>query len=701
MQNDLKKCILGLVFLTMLLMNIGFPAFVFAVEEIKLVIDQNQVDITPAPILESGRTLVPVRFISEKLGATVNWNPENNTVHIIKGERSVLLRIDNRLVDFYEGAANYSLLDVSPKIIGGRTFVPLRLVSNALGVQVNWDGNSRTVYIDSTVPVAFSPFFDISLPMLKPGQTVQGLTNLQINTNSVLPSGAVEVRYQLLNPQTGKGPVVARGNDIKGVYTWLPDPSYNGQRVLTAALYDQNGNFLAGNAVPVQLAVSPQVSLTGVTQGQVISDNVNIGVSTNFLAEYVKYEITHVNTGKVTVTDEMDPQGAYSWTPQLTDNGPTAVRVLVYDRLGRVFSSPTVTVNVAVERRLTMRGVASGAVIEKPVTLWASRNFPITQVEYLLRNTSTGQEIVLAQRGYEGYRWFPQPELAGSWEVYARVKDTVGKPYTTEPVPVQVNSTSKLILKGIGPNQILTETVKLKSIANVPLSAIEYRLFSTDNKFIKVIAGGNEAEAEYTWSPVKADEGLWKIQAVGTTAAGEKIVSEVVPVKVYLDKIYKPAPITAKSDFLGFASQLAVKAQDKTGMSAALQTAQSILETGWGQQTPVDKYTGQLSYNLFGIKGTGPAGSITSDTWEEYNGTVFRVDAQFRAYHQPEESWNDHKRLLLTSSRYEPYRAVMHNSIMGAWALKRTGYATDSKYPLKLIDIIKRYDLHLLDEKGI
>jgi flagellum-specific peptidoglycan hydrolase FlgJ len=43
----------------------------------------------------------------------------------------------------------------------------------------------------------------------------------------------------------------------------------------------------------------------------------------------------------------------------------------------------------------------------------------------------------------------------------------------------------------------------------------------------------------------------------------------------------------------------------------------------------------------------------------------------------------------------------MHNYTEGAWALKRCGYATDSKYPLKLIDIIERYELYKLDEVGI
>lgn len=136
-------------------------------------------------------------------------------------------------------------------------------------------------------------------------------------------------------------------------------------------------------------------------------------------------------------------------------------------------------------------------------------------------------------------------------------------------------------------------------------------------------------------------------------------------------------------------------------MSAALQTAQSILETGWGQSVPVDKYSGKLSYNLFGIKGKGPKGSVTYNTWEVYNGQTYYVDAEFRAYNNVEESWADHKSFLLNSERYEPFRQVMHNSAQGAWALKRTGYATDPEYALKLMRIIKQYNLQELDKTKI
>ena len=203
-----------------------------------------------------------------------------------------------------------------------------------------------------------------------------------------------------------------------------------------------------------------------------------------------------------------------------------------------------------------------------------------------------------------------------------------------------------------------------------------------------------------TYTPIAKDAGNWNIKAVGMYR-GNKIESEEIPIRIYLGKIYGPKPIIEKNKFMDLASELAKDSWEKTGMSAALQTAQAILETGWGQSVPVDKYSGQLSLNLFGIKGEGTAGSVISNTWEEYNGRTFRVDAKFRAYNKVEESWSDHKKLLLEKERYEPFREVMHDYTQGAWALKRAGYATDSQYPLKLMRIIKQYNLQELDKIGI
>ncbi|MEW6448690.1 MAG: glucosaminidase domain-containing protein [Bacillota bacterium] len=697
----LKGLFSGRRLATMLLLTLAFLLWtaspVAAAGDVRLVVEGRQLEASPPPKIKDGRTLIPVRVVSEALGASVQWDDKARTVVVTKGERSVKMWIDNRLVNY---KTSFGLCDVPPQIYDSRTFVPLRLVSNALGVSVRWDGAARTVFVDSGTPAAVTPFFNVTIPPVAPGQIITGVTTLQAGFSGEAPAGAAEVRFLLLDPETGRGPVVARGNNVRGSYSWLPDPFYSGSRVLAAAVCDSEGRFLAGGVVPVKVAVAPRVSLTGVTQQQVVKDSISLGVDLNFVAEYVKYEITNQDTGNAIVTDKADPQGKYDWTPQLADNGIVSIRAAAYDRTGQVYYSPPVTITVDTARKLELKGVSAGTAVEKPVTLWLSRNFPVSRVEYLLRNAQGVEKTLFQSDGYSSYKWFPGPDQAGTWELAARVKDSAGAVYTSNSISVKVPGTARLLLETVGPNQVLTGTVKLKSIANVPLSRIEYQLINPQTGARRVIAGGSSVQAEYSWTPQAENAGFRQIQAVGTAASG-KISSEAVPVRIYLGKIYGPVPVIDKSKFKDFASQLAAQFQKKTGMSAALQTAQAILETGWGQYTPVDKYTGKLSYNLFGIKGRGPAGSVTHNTWEEYNGVTYRVDALFRAYHSPAESWADHKSLLLTAGRYAPFRAVMHDSTRGAYALRRCGYATDSRYPEKLISIIKQYQLYRLDEVGI
>lgn len=695
-----RVCVILLLALVMLG---GMAPAVMATDNVGLVIDGERIDTSLPPVIKNNRTLVPVRLVSEKMGAVVDWNAENKTVHIVKGNRSVVLRIDNRLIDYTEDETSFSLCDVPPQIMDSRTFVPLRLVSNALGVTINWDQDSRTVYVDSQKLVNFTPFFDVTLATIHPGQVVTATTTLQVNFGSEKPAGATEIRFYRLDPNTGRGFVIARGSDISGTYNWLPDPANNGPCLVAAGIYNEQGDFLAGTVVPVELGVTPQVYLGGVASGQTVTDALSLQANLNFLAEYVEYEIKNNDTGSVIVTGETDPQGAYGWTPQWNDNGSVSIRAIAYDSEGQPYYSAPADVTVNVERKLALKGVSSGVIGEKPLTLWLSCNYPLSQVEYILKDQTTGEEILLFQfDGYSSYKWFPGPEQAGKWQVFARAKDSNGTTYTTEPAWVEIKGTPQLLLQAVGPEQVLTGTVKLKYLANIPLNTIEYHLTNQKNGSNMVIAEGSASEVEYSWTPEKKDEGYWNLQAVATTSGGDKITSESIPVQVYTGKIYtSKKPIVAKDKFLDFISPMATQSREKTGMSAALQAAQAILETGWGQSTPVDKYSGKMSYNMFGIKGSGSAGSVVANTWEEYNGITFRIDAKFRAYQKPTESWADHKSLLLTKSRYAPLREVMHDSTQGAWALRRCGYATDSKYPLKLIDIIKRYDLHLLDEVSI
>ncbi len=97
-----------------------------------------------SPVIDSDRTLVPVRAIFEALGATVHWNGETRTVTAEKDGKVVSLVIDdvNAVID-----GNHEVLDVPAKIIGGRTMVPVRFIAQSFGAVVDWDGANRTVVI--------------------------------------------------------------------------------------------------------------------------------------------------------------------------------------------------------------------------------------------------------------------------------------------------------------------------------------------------------------------------------------------------------------------------------------------------------------------------------------------------------------------------------------------------------------------------
>lgn len=693
-----KKLLILLVFsFSIFLLVIKFIQFkVLASSDIKLNIDGKIIESSVSPFIENGRTMVPIRIISEELGATVLWNDKDRTVEIGKGSTSILLRIDSRLVELRGEERRFFISDIAPRIVNERTFVPLRLVSNGLGIGIYWDEKSRTVYINSNEKTEFVSFSDIRINSIDNGQIITGRTELQISLGSEIDN-AKEIRYLLLDPKTAKGFVVGRGKDITKKYNWLPSMKDNGDKVLVAAIYDENGNFIVGDAILVTVDVNPRIQLA-VLENEIIDGSISLGADINFEAHYIKYEMTNLDKNKTTLTAEMDPYGSYNWSPMWEDNGNYIIRVIAYDYDGQAFESNPVFVKVEVPKKLSLLGVKEGMIIDKPVTLSTSRNFQVSETEYVMRDPNTGGENILAKMGYGSYKWLPTPDVFGEKELLVRVKDTALKTIESESITVKVDGTPKLLLNGIGPNQVITGDVKIGVTSNVDISDVRYIIFNVETGYTKVLS--SDYNSEIIFSPNKGDNGLWKIKA--TAKYGDVILeSEEIQIKIYLDKTYGSMPIIEKDKFLNLASNLAKNSWENTYMSAALQVAQAILETGWGQSVPVDKYTGKLSYNLFGIKGKGTSGSVISSTWEEYNGSRYRIDAEFRAYNNVEESWLDHKYLLLTSSRYEPFREVMYNGNLGAWALKRTGYATDSQYALKLIDIMKRYNLYELDKIGI
>ncbi|WP_110934063.1 copper amine oxidase N-terminal domain-containing protein [Paenibacillus bouchesdurhonensis] len=92
------------------------------------------------------RVQVPVRFVSEALGAKVGWNAATKTVTVDLDSNRVVLVLGSKK---YTVNGVEKQMDTAAARVGGRTFVPLRFISEGLDASVKWDSAVRTVYINT------------------------------------------------------------------------------------------------------------------------------------------------------------------------------------------------------------------------------------------------------------------------------------------------------------------------------------------------------------------------------------------------------------------------------------------------------------------------------------------------------------------------------------------------------------------------
>ena len=164
-----------------------------------------------------------------------------------------------------------------------------------------------------------------------------------------------------------------------------------------------------------------------------------------------------------------------------------------------------------------------------------------------------------------------------------------------------------------------------------------------------------------------------------TKAEEPKVV--VVPVNIpYSERV---------ANYIKEFSGIAMEEMLQYGIPASITLAQGILESGAG--------AGELTLkanNHFGIK--------CHTTWE--GDTVYHDDDEkgecFRKYTDPKYSYRDHSLFLTQRSRYQDLFKLRKDDYVG-WArgLRKAGYATDPKYPEKLISIVERYSLDQYDNQ--
>ena len=100
------------------------------------------------PIVENGRTLVPIRAIIEAMGGDVKWDGETNTAVLTLGNDTITLVIGSETAFFNE---EKNTLDVAPKIINDRTMLPIRFIAEKFNFNVDWDEATETITITKDI----------------------------------------------------------------------------------------------------------------------------------------------------------------------------------------------------------------------------------------------------------------------------------------------------------------------------------------------------------------------------------------------------------------------------------------------------------------------------------------------------------------------------------------------------------------------
>ena len=150
-----------------------------------------------------------------------------------------------------------------------------------------------------------------------------------------------------------------------------------------------------------------------------------------------------------------------------------------------------------------------------------------------------------------------------------------------------------------------------------------------------------------------------------------------------------PTIFNSTEEYINYFKDAAIEEMKIYKIPASITLAQGILESSSGKSALTIK-----SNNHFGIK--------CHKGWE--GGKTYHDDDEkgecFRVYEDPAVSYRDHSLFLTTRSRYANLFKLDSGDYIG-WAtgLSEAGYATDRRYPAKLIGLIEKFDLHKYDTK--
>jgi len=143
------KKVIFLMFLSLFFLIILPNQSHAAANQSKIILDGKEL-ILPSDVqvtVINQHVMIPIRVVAENLKFSVDWDQESHFVKIQKNSKIISLHIDQREAKVAEKPI---LLDVAPQILSKSVVVPIRFVSEQMGLAVSWDNKDKIVYLTSS-----------------------------------------------------------------------------------------------------------------------------------------------------------------------------------------------------------------------------------------------------------------------------------------------------------------------------------------------------------------------------------------------------------------------------------------------------------------------------------------------------------------------------------------------------------------------
>lgn len=200
----------------------------------KILINKKAVKFDVPPVIKEGRTLIPVRAITEGMGAKVEWDAVKSIVTITSPDGLIIIKLylaeedDGKITVTQDNVTTVVTTDVRPGIINNRTFVPLRFIAEVFGRHIGYDDDTGQIDIEDGPTITPKTvqyntleliIADLPITMTLNGYTFTGIESLDAANYTFVAPNTVLIKEAYLESlkakQTKLNFVFTKGTDTE------------------------------------------------------------------------------------------------------------------------------------------------------------------------------------------------------------------------------------------------------------------------------------------------------------------------------------------------------------------------------------------------------------------------------------------------------------------------------------------------------